>query len=124
MPLGNEPFVVKHPGEFRDYSFTFTVEDDGYNGDDETFVSFIALCCCSEYDMGMFLVNSMSVVDITEASSLVGDVNGDGEVSIADVNALIDHLLAGETYPTDDIDGDGESSISDVNFLIDMLLSM
>lgn len=54
----------------------------------------------------------------------LGDVNGDGEVSIADVSALIDYLLSG--YEIDmlaaDVNEDGEVSISDVSTLIDMLL--
>ena len=53
-----------------------------------------------------------------------GDVNGDGEVNIADVNALIDLILGGK--PTDnpraDVNGDGEVNIADVNTVIDMIL--
>ena len=123
VPLGNEAFVVKHPGEFRDYSFTFQVEDDGHGAADEKFVSFIALCCCSQYDMGMLLVNRISFEDITPAEPLKGDVNGDGEVNIADVNALINMILTGESQPSGDINEDGEINIADVNALLDIILS-
>ncbi len=124
VPLGNEPFVVKHPGEFRDYSFTFKVEDDGYGNDDEKFPSFIALCCCSHYDMGMLLVNSISIEDITPETVLEGDVNHDGEVNIADVNALLDIVLAGSSdNDRADVNHDGEMNIADVNTLIDIVLS-
>ena len=67
--------------------------------------------------------------DVTVRLSLtdsprVGDVNGDGEVSIGDVTALIDILLSnGSTSPVADVNGDGEVSIGDVSALIDMLLS-
>ena len=54
----------------------------------------------------------------------VGDVNGDGEVNIADVTELIDILLG--SLPTDitvaDIDKDGEVTIGDVTELIDYIL--
>ena len=57
---------------------------------------------------------------------IVGDVNGDGEVSIGDVTALIDILLSGQadadTRVRADVNGDGEVSIGDVTALIDILL--
>lgn len=54
----------------------------------------------------------------------VGDVNGDGIVTIIDVTALIDILLSGEEAPqTADCNNDGIVSISDVTALIDYLLS-
>jgi len=51
-----------------------------------------------------------------------GDVNGDGEVGIADVNALIDMILTGNATKRADVNGDGEVSISDVNATIAMIL--
>ncbi len=57
-------------------------------------------------------------------ASLRGDVNGDGHVSIADVSALIDALLSGETPPAGaDCNQSGNVSIADVSSLIDYLLS-
>ena len=56
-------------------------------------------------------------------STRIGDVNGDGEVSIGDVTALINILLSnGSTSPAADVNGDGEVSIGDVTALIDILL--
>ena len=52
-----------------------------------------------------------------------GDVNGDGEVTLADVNALIDIILGGITLPNADLNGDDEISIADVNTLIDIILN-
>jgi len=57
---------------------------------------------------------------------VVGDVDGDGDVSIADVTALIDYLLGGDNAAIDadaaDVSADGEISIADVTALIDLLL--
>lgn len=59
---------------------------------------------------------------------LSGDVDGDGEVSISDVSALIDYLLTdnpgGISLENADVDGDGEVDIADVAHLIDILLTM
>jgi Leucine-rich repeat (LRR) protein len=52
-----------------------------------------------------------------------GDVNGDGMVTIADVTALIDALLAGQTPDAGDVNGDFNVTIADVTALIDGLLS-
>jgi len=58
---------------------------------------------------------------------LLGDVNCDGDVNIADVTSLIDYLLSGEVEPFNlaaaDVNLDNEVSISDVTDLIDQLLS-
>jgi archaellum component FlaF (FlaF/FlaG flagellin family) len=51
-----------------------------------------------------------------------GDVNKDGEVSIADVNAVIDFIQRGIQNPDGDVNGDGEVSIADINTVIDLIL--
>ncbi|MBQ1583654.1 MAG: hypothetical protein II078_01185, partial [Muribaculaceae bacterium] len=53
-----------------------------------------------------------------------GDVNGDREVNIADVNAVIDVILGGQDIyeGRDDVNGDGEVNIADVNAIIDIIL--
>ena len=56
---------------------------------------------------------------------ILGDVNGDGSVNIADVTALIDYLLgsAGNVnVDAADVNGDGAINIADVTALIDKLL--
>ena len=50
------------------------------------------------------------------------DVNGDGEVNIADVNELISIILSGNTAGKGDVNGDGEVNIADVNAVIDRIL--
>ena len=54
---------------------------------------------------------------------IVGDVNKDGRVTIADVTALINMLLSGEdVFPEADVHQDNRLSIADVTALINMLL--
>ena len=55
---------------------------------------------------------------------LKGDVNGDGEVNIADINAIIDAIL-NDVMIEDryDVNGDGELNIADINAIIDIILN-
>ena len=69
--------------------------------------------------------------DGTGPEPLLGDVNGDGEVTISDVNALINIILGrgltlgsiSMTNPAD-VNGDGEVNIGDINRLIDIILGL
>ena len=62
--------------------------------------------------------------DVPGPEPNVGDVNGDGEVTVSDVNALIDMILTDAEYAqAADVNADGEVSISDVNALIDIILN-
>lgn len=59
-----------------------------------------------------------------EPEYVPGDVNGDKEVNISDINALIDMILSNAEYAQPaDVNNDGEIGISDVNALIDMILT-
>ena len=53
-----------------------------------------------------------------------GDINGDGEINVSDVTALINKILGSSTYSDAvcDINGDGEINVSDVTALINMIL--
>ena len=56
-----------------------------------------------------------------------GDVNGDGEVNLSDINVVIDIILGG-SYADDvmrraDVNSDGEIGVSDINMIIDIILS-
>ena len=70
--------------------------------------------------------NGMAVYRITlddgENPGLPGDVNGDGNVNIADINAVIDMILSGRFDPVGDVNGDGAVNIGDINALIGIIL--
>ena len=54
-----------------------------------------------------------------------GDVNGDGEVNISDINAVISIILHPETVNDKaDVNGDGEVNISDINAVITIILNI
>ena len=56
--------------------------------------------------------------------AVTGDVNGDNEVNIADINAIIDIILSGNDNSNRraDVNKDGEINIADVNAIIDIIL--
>jgi len=54
--------------------------------------------------------------------STPGDVNGDGEVNISDVNAVINFILSGQATTAGDVNKDGEVNIADINAVIDIIL--
>ncbi len=51
------------------------------------------------------------------------DVNGDGEVNIGDINAVIDAIFDATEDSAADVNVDGEVNIADINTLIDVILS-
>ncbi len=53
---------------------------------------------------------------------LWGDVNGDGEVNIADVNAVIDFIQGYSNNPKCDVNGDEEVNIADINAVISIII--
>jgi hypothetical protein len=61
-------------------------------------------------------------IDIAPRELVVGDANGDGEVNIADVNAVIDAILSGKSDEACDVNGDSEINIADINAVIDIIL--
>ena len=61
---------------------------------------------------------------LTGLERLPGDVNGDDEVNIADVNAIIDVILSGASVlPAADVNHDSEVNIADINAVIDIILT-
>lgn len=66
-------------------------------------------------------------VEATEPATLLGDVNGDREVTIADVTALVNILLgkdtAGYNLEAADVNSDGGRTIADVVALVKMILT-
>ena len=54
--------------------------------------------------------------------AITGDVNGDGRVDIADVNAVINAMLGKGSIEGCDLTGDGKVDIADVNTVINLML--
>ena len=91
----------------------YGVDDEG----NEEVTLFIFKC----YN-GMAVYKIGSNVGGGEQPGITGDVNGDEEVNIADVNAIIDMILRGVNDPRGDVNGDLEVNIADVNAVISIIL--
>ncbi len=95
----NNDFSYYFTGDGSDYVFTFDAEH---------------------------LTFTIEVVE-NQPTILLGDVNGDGTLSIKDVTELINYLLAGEqpgfNAANADVNQDGKISISDVSGVISIVLN-
>ena len=69
-----------------------------------------------------------AINDVIENTLLTGDVNNDGEVSIADIQLLVELLqnnwqsIEAAVLIRADVNHDHEIGISDINSVIDMIL--
>ena len=94
------------------------------NNETNVFTNANALAAIAKYWMPKRFDGSNWVDMIT---TIQGDVNGDGNVNISDVTALIDYLLTGNANGINvtaaDCNLDGNINISDVTALIDYLLT-
>ena len=103
---------------YYDYVYFFGVNVDGYYPSLYTYGTY------QSTDISTFLPKASFGYQKEDMPFVLGDVDGDGEVAIADVAALIDLLLAGGDAPeAADCDKDGEVAIGDVAALIDYLLT-
>ena len=69
--------------------------------------------------------DNSAVLTITEA--MLGDVNGDGSISVTDVISIVGYIMENEPSKfirkVADVNGDGSISITDAVLVIDMILS-
>ena len=100
----------------RVHSFAVEYGTDAQGNEEVTLFSFKAYNGMAVYKIG----KNVGGGDVPDP--VKGDVNGDGEVNIGDVNAVIDLILSGASSPAADVNGDGEVNIADVNAVIDIIL--
>jgi hypothetical protein len=89
--------------------------------------AYIAHDQYEDTDYGYFIANgdgsAADHIIISRTSNVPGDVNGDSEVNIADINAVIKVILGGESNPDADVNNDSEVNIADVNAVINIILN-
>ena len=76
-----------------------------------------------------FVISFLMVGTVANAATVVvGDVNGDGSITMSDANAVVNYYLA-TTKPSDfnkaagDVNNDGTITMSDANMIVNMFLS-
>ena len=67
---------------------------------------------------------ALALTAVSANAAVYGDVNGDQEVNIADVNAVIDMILTANDDLAGDVNNDGEINIADVNSIIEVILGL
>ena len=115
---------IYNPG----FKIDWAVDDNG-NHVNLTHIDFIKVYNAMNQYCGWMGETSTEVAagidfhpDAEMPQTIIGDVNGDGEVNISDVNALIDMILSGDSSPSGDVNCDGEVNIGDVNAVIHLIL--
>ena len=80
----------------------------------------------SGYEVSLAGTSTHTINFPDEPTYRKGDVNGDGEVNIADINTIIDIILGRDVsisvQTRADVDGNNEINIADVNAVIDLIL--
>jgi len=61
------------------------------------------------------------IVEMNPEMELIGDVNFDGQIDIADINAIMDIIITWYA-PEADVNRDGEVTIADINAIIDIIM--
>ena len=91
---------------------------------DSTATLYVPMSAVQDYKTAAVWKEFPNIVGF-EDTFVIGDIDGDGKISITDVTELIDLLLQGtaDGNPAADVDGDGKASITDVTELIDYLLT-
>lgn len=116
----NMPFVLE-PGETKTVQVDFDNVIDGWR----YFVNAYFYSAGTQTKISGTQFYTIVFPEVPEIE--LGDVNGDGRISIKDVTDLINYLLSGDeegiNLDAADMSGDGRISIKDVTELINLLLS-
>lgn len=129
MALGSARGVtINRDGNNYRNEFTVSIPEE-WEADNLNIVAFIGRPLRSNAQTDIYITNTnqRKLGEFDEPTTLVGDVDGDGRISIDDVTALINSLLSGETPANPsgaDVYPDGRISIDDVTELINLLLTM
>ena len=98
------------------FAVEYGIDDEGF--EEVTLLTFKAYNGMAVYKIGRNVSGG-------EEPPLRGDVNGDGDVNIGDINALIAVILGAEdtTEGRSDVNGDGDVNIGDIDAVIAEILN-
>lgn len=101
---------------------------DGYNA--KTGLFHVNFGWYGQYD-GWYALSAANAIDYTinktaitniKPTYILGDVDGDGKVTVNDVMETVDAIKSGKYIPEADINNDGEVSINDANRIVEHVL--
>ena len=108
----------------KDYYMNFVFNQGGTTAGDHQTVDVTFVKNTSFFEVTS-QENKYEVKDVTDEYLKYlrnTDVNGDGEVNIMDVDAIINMILTGRYETVGDVNGDGEVNIMDVDVVINDIL--
>lgn len=111
---------------YADYHLTWVFPQQGLG--DVYSATWDAPCCVTDGDRpnqkNLYVyVPGNGVAAYTLTAGILGDVDGDGQVDVTDVNILINMMLGKAiSSPVADVTGDGMVDVSDVNAVINIML--
>ncbi len=128
--LPNNPKRIPEEGLYNPgFKIDWAVDDQGRHVN-LTHIDFIKIYNAENQYCGWIGETSTEVAggidyhpDAQLPQPVAGDVNGDGEVNISDINSLVDIILSGTFALSADVNRDGEINVGDVNALIDLILN-
>ncbi|MBQ1722174.1 MAG: dockerin type I repeat-containing protein, partial [Muribaculaceae bacterium] len=72
----------------------------------------------------VFQLAELFMSGYTLSTAVPGDVNGDDEVDVRDITALIDVIMNSiDDNPRADVNGDGDVDVRDITALIDIIMN-
>ncbi len=124
---GNDSVVkeVKHTFTTKEFDRNFQVYLD--ISEDASAPLRLRFACWDANISSRFSVRNVEVTVLEyNLSGVAGDVNNDGTVTSADVTALYDYLLNGDTSHiiNGDVNGDGDITSGDVTYVYNILLGL
>ncbi len=109
------------------YKHEFTVEiPEAWTADNLNIVAFVSRPLGNSLtDIYVTNANKRKFGEFDEPTVVLGDMNGDGEINVADVTALIQVILnsVDADLAVADMNGDGEINVADVTVLINLVLN-
>ena len=118
--LATTPPAIEHPNRPADR------DEDGYECFDEDTYSNAVLFVPKGSEVTYMMADKwkkfIHIVGI-DVDPEPCDVNGDGEVNIADINNVVNAILNGDTDERYDANDDGEVNIADINMIVQVILN-
>jgi hypothetical protein len=74
-----------------------------------------------EVNTEFLFVAELILVPAGSSPGILGDVNGDGSVNVADISAIIDVMAGSLNSDKADVNGDGEVNVADISKVIDIM---
>ena len=74
-------------------------------------------------DHYVFQLAELLMYGYTSNAAVTGDVNGDNDVNVMDITALIDIIMNDGDNPQADVNGDGQINVMDITALIDIIMN-